>query len=83
MAAFEDYRAAVATNRAWFDQHHGDVVASCNVLNDGFGELGRCLQIGRDNEGHTHVSLMPLLLILQRQAFVALDTLASRQAYQA
>ena len=83
MAAFEDYRAAVAANRAWFDQHHAAVVASCSILNDGFGELGRCLQIGRDKEGYTHISLAPLLLILQRQAFVALDTLASRQAYQA
>jgi hypothetical protein len=31
----------------------------------------------------THVSLVTLLWICQRQAFVALDSLASRQAYQA
>jgi hypothetical protein len=82
MGAFEDYRESVTNAREWFDRTHASVVASCNVLNQGFVELGRCLQLGRDAENHTHVSLGPLLFILQRQAFVAMDTLASRQAYQ-
>lgn len=83
MGAFDDYRAAVAKAREWFNDAHPGVLASCDVLNNGFTELGQCLRVGRDADGDSHVSLAPLLLILQRQAFVALDSLASRQAYQA
>jgi hypothetical protein len=83
MSEFADYRAAVAANRAWFNQHHAAVVESCDLLNRGFIALGEVLRLGRDADGHSHISLAPLLLILHRQAFVALDTLASRQAYQA
>lgn len=83
MGAFEQYRASVSAARTWFNENHANVLDSCNVLNKGFTELGRCIQIGRDAQNNTHVSLLPLLMILQRQAFVAIDMLASRQAYQA
>src|SRR5688572_25036823 len=83
MSAFAHYRQSVEGARAWFNENHGSVLTACDVLNEGFGQLGRCLQVGRDCDNHTHISLAPLLLILQRQSFVALDMLASRQAYQA
>jgi hypothetical protein len=77
------YRASVDAARAWFTLHHSAVDDSFEVLNSRFEELGKCLQHGRDAQNHTHVSLAPLLLICQRQAFIALDLLRSRQAYQA
>ena len=83
MGAFKRYRESVEESRAWFFEQHAAVAASFEVLNSGFDELGRCLQLGRDANNKTHVSLAPLLLIAQRQAFLALDALASRQAYQA
>lgn len=69
--------------RAWFLENHGGIVASFQVLDTGFTELTRNLQVGRDANNKTHISLAPLLMILQRQSFVALDALSSMQAYQA
>jgi hypothetical protein len=83
MGAFEQYRESVEESRAWFFRQHAAVAASFEVLNTSFDELGHCLQVGRDSNNKTHLSLAPLLLIGQRQAFLALDALASRQAYQA
>jgi hypothetical protein len=83
MSAFQEYRTSVAEAREWFEKSHSAVFSSYDVLNQGFVELSRCLQLGRDSSDKTHISLAPLLFILQRQAFVALDSLASRQAYQA
>lgn len=53
------------------------------LLDTGFTELARTLQVGRDANDKTHVSLAPLLMTLQRQSIVALDALSSMQAYQA
>jgi hypothetical protein len=83
LGAFDQYRESINESRAWFFREHAAVAESFEVLNAGFDELGRCLQVGRDENNKTHISLAPLLLIGQRQAFLALDALASRQAYQA
>jgi hypothetical protein len=83
MGEIEKYRESVNRARTWFSENHAGVLTSFDILSAGYAELGRCLQLGRDAQDKTHVSLAPLLLIQQRQAFVALDMLASRQAYQA
>lgn len=83
MGSLDEYRSSLSSSRQWFQENHAGVSASFQVLDDGFNELGRMLQVGRDANNETHISLAPLLLILQRQAFIALDSLASMQAYQA
>jgi hypothetical protein len=83
LGTLEQYRASLESSRTWFLEHHGAVVQSFQVLDDGFALLLTALQVGRDGNDKTHISLAPLLMILQRQSFVALDALSSMQAYQA
>ena len=83
MSAFEEYRKSVEESRAWFLRQHGAVVKSFDLLNSGFNELGRCLQLGITAQNKSHVSLAPLLMICQRQSFLALESLSTQQAYQA
>jgi hypothetical protein len=83
LGTLHEYRRSLESSRAWFLEHHAAVLTSFQMLDVGFGTLASNLQIGRDANDETHVSLAPLLLILQRQSFVALDALSSMQAYQA
>jgi hypothetical protein len=83
MGTLEEYRRSLVESRQWFHEQHPNVGTAFQVLDAGFAKLGETLLIGRDASGKAHVSLIPLLLVLQRQSFVALDALASAQAYQA
>jgi hypothetical protein len=83
MSSLDEYRVSLEASRRWFQEQHPNVGASFQLLDTGFGELGKALQTGRDANNKTHVGLIPLLLVLQRQSFVALDAISSAQAYQA
>ena len=83
MSALEQYHASLERSRAWFAKNHPAIEPTFELLNTGFNELARCIKVGRDAQDNTHVSLAPLLFIAQRQTVVALDSLASQQAYQA
>lgn len=83
MGSVSDYQRSVAESQAWFRANHANVATAFQVLDQGFEKLGQLLQSGRDADNKTHVSLGPLLMLLRRQAFVALDALTSRQSFQA
>lgn len=83
MSALDEYRASLDGMRNHFLAQQPMVVEAFRILGSGFDALSEALQHGRDSDDKTHVSLAPLLFILQRQVFVALDALSSQQAYQA
>ena len=83
MGSLDEYRESLRSSREWFDKNLGRVNDSFQVLDNGFNSLATLLREGRDAEGHSHISLAPFLLLMQRQSFVALDALSSMQAYQA
>jgi hypothetical protein len=83
VGSLDEYRESLQSSRQWFEKNHGPVNESFQLLDDGFNTLAAALREGRDAEGHSHISLAPFLLLMQRQSFVALDALSSMQAYQA
>jgi hypothetical protein len=83
VGSLDEYRESLQSSRQWFEKNHGRVNESFQLLDEGFNSLAALLREGRDTDGHSHISLAPFLLLMQRQSFVALDALSSMQAYQA
>jgi hypothetical protein len=83
LGSLDEYRSSLEDSREWFSREYPGVLESFQVLDHGFSNLGTVLTSRRDTDGGSHISLAPLLMLMQRQAFVALDALSSMQAYQA
>lgn len=77
------FHAAVAKNRQIFLLQYPFAHFAFFGLVEYADRIGRRLQVGRDANGKTHVSLIPFLLLLQRQAMNAFDALASCRSYEA
>jgi hypothetical protein len=80
---FLEYRTVLAYNRDVFSIEHGDLLKAFVAIDDNFSTLVELPRTQRDQSGHSHVSLTPFLLLLQRQAHSAFDVLTAGQSYQA
>jgi hypothetical protein len=78
-----DYQTAASKNQNIFLLNHSYAFHAFGGLNDNFDVLGRILQTKRNSKGKTHVSFIPFLLLMQRQALSAFQSLWSHQSYQA
>lgn len=78
-----DYQASANKNRNIFLLNHAYAFHAFGGLNDNFDVLGRILQTKRNAKGKTYVSFIPFLLLMQRQALSAFQSLWSHQSYQA
>ena len=77
------YRGALSMNRDVFFLNHRDFVNAYELLHAGLNVLTQGLRAKRDAAGKSHVSFIPFLALMQRQALSGFDHLASHQAYQA
>ena len=80
---FLEYRAALAYNREVFLIEHSDLLKAFIAIDANFPALVELPRTHRDPRGNSHVSLVPLLLLLRRQAHTAFDILSADQSYQA
>jgi hypothetical protein len=80
---FLEYRAALAYNREVFLIEHGALLKAFIAVDANFPALVELPRTRRDPHGNSHVSLVPFLLLLQRQAHTAFDILSADQSYQA
>ncbi|MGH2397985.1 MAG: hypothetical protein ACRDFW_13630 [bacterium] len=80
---FLEYRSALAYNRDVFSVEHGDLLKAFVAIDNNFPALVELPRTRRDRNGKAHVSLLPFMLLLQRQAHAAFDVLSADQSYQA
>lgn len=80
---FLEYRSALAYNRDVFSIEHGDLLKAFVAIDDNFRALIELPRTRRDRNRKAHVSLVPLILLLRRQAHSAFDVLSADQSYQA
>jgi hypothetical protein len=80
---FLGYRSALVYNRDVFSIEHGDLLKAFLAADGNFPTLTELPRTRRDPQGNSHVSLVPLLLLLRRQAHSAFDILSADQSYQA
>jgi hypothetical protein len=79
---FLEYCESVGYNRDVFMLNQSDALWAFRQIHDNFGNLGLPLSKCRDASGKSHVSLVPFVLLMQRQAMAAFWALASHQSYQ-
>lgn len=80
---FLEYRGALAYNRDVFSIEHGDLLKAFVAIDSNFPALVDPVRTCRDRNGKSHVSLIPFMLLLRRQAHTAFDVLSADQSYQA
>lgn len=77
------FRAAIEKNRQIFSLQHPYAYFAFFGVCEALDRVGRRLQVGGDVNGKSHVSLIPFLLIIQRQAMSAFESLSSCRSYEA
>lgn len=80
---FLEYCDALACNRNVFLSEHSDLFKAFITIDSNFQEIVRLPQTHRDSKDKSHVSLIPFLFLLQRQARTAFDVMSAKQSYQA
>jgi hypothetical protein len=78
-----DYHANLAANRDVFLLNYGQELALFEETISILDDLMRVVGDGRDAQGHTHVGLLPFLMLMVRQAFNAFEAFSNYQSYQA
>jgi hypothetical protein len=81
-SALLEYRSILFYNREVFLIEHGDFLKTFDAIDHNFKLLVELPRTKRDANGKSHISLIPFLLLLQRQARSAFEALAANQAYQ-
>jgi hypothetical protein len=77
-----DYRSALAYNREVFLIEHGELIKAFSAIDANFTVLIEAPRTMRDADGKSYVSLIPLLLLAQRQSRAAFEAFAAHQSYQ-
>jgi hypothetical protein len=77
------FQAAIEKNRLIFLLQHAYAYFAFFGLCEALDCVARRLQTGRDANGKSHVSLLPFLLIVQRQAMNAFEALSTCRSYEA
>jgi hypothetical protein len=83
VANLESYHSSLAESRQWFKDNHPSVFQSFELIDTSFGELTAAIHKGKGRKGRSLVDMLPMIWLLQRQSFLALDALSGMQAYQA
>jgi hypothetical protein len=78
-----DYHSTIIKNREFYFLQLPHICFAFFGFCQALDGVGRRLQTGRDQHGKTYVSLIPFLLILERQAMNAFEALASCRSYEA
>ena len=78
-----DYHSTILKNRQLYVLQLPHIYFAFFRFSEALDQIGRRLQSGRDANGKTHVSLIPFLLILERQAMNAFEALVSCRSYEA
>ena len=65
------YRSSLAYNREVFLIEHGAIVKAFSLIDGNFEELIEFPQTMRDAQGKSYPSMVPFLLLLQRQSRAA------------
>lgn len=78
-----EYRAAIELNRQIFLLQRAHIVHAFLGLYDYCDQVTRRLQTGRTREDKTYVSFIPFMLLMQRQAMNAFESLSSARSYDA
>lgn len=78
-----EYRAALQLNREVFLLNYPYFFYAFRGIDANFLKIVNIVAHQRDNHGHAHVSFVPFLLLMQRQARHAFEALCSHQAYGA
>lgn len=76
------YRSVLAYNREVFLVEHGELIKTFSDIDGNFSALVDIPQTMRDADGHSYESLIPFLLLLQRQSRAAFESFAIYQSYQ-
>jgi len=76
------YRSALAYNREVFLIEHGELIKVFSDVDSNFGSLIEPPRTLRDCSGHSYVSLIPFVSLLQRQSRAAFEAFAGYQSYQ-
>ena len=80
---FLEYQSALSYNRQVFSIEHGDLLKVFGAIDANFQTLIELPRTARDRNRKSYVSLLPLLLLLQRQTYTAFDVLTADQSYHA
>lgn len=75
------YRSVLAYNREVFLIEHPHLLKTFAALDENFDAIFQLPKTLHDPEGHTHISLLPFLLLIQRQARAAFEFFSSAQCY--
>jgi hypothetical protein len=78
-----EFRAAVEKNRQIFSLQHAYAHFAFFGICEGFESIGKRLQIGRDRNSKSHVSLVPFVLLMERQSMNAFELLSTYRSYEA
>ncbi|HEY9141172.1 MAG TPA: hypothetical protein VIN93_09785 [Bryobacteraceae bacterium] len=77
-----DYRSVLAYNREVFLIEHGELIKAFSAIDANFSALVEAPRTMRDASGKSYVSLIPFLLLFQRQSRAAFEAFAVHQSYQ-
>lgn len=77
-----EFHATCLFNREAFLLNHPAIFQAFSIIDDNFGRLLDPLIHQQDKDGHSHVSLGPMLTLMQRQCRVAFELLMTGQSYQ-
>ena len=78
-----EYRSALAYNREVFLIERSEMMKAFSAIDEVFLKLIEYPRTMRDLDGASHVSLVPFILLLQRQSRAAFEALSVFQSYQA
>jgi len=70
-------------NREVFLVIHRFALDFFSRIDENFRRIGGILAQRRDKAGHSHVSLVPFVLVMQRQLYAAFELIAGYQSFQA
>jgi hypothetical protein len=75
------YRSVLTYNREVFLLEHGMLVKAFDAIDKNYGGLIEPLRTMRDRSGRSYISLIPFVLLLQRQSRAAFESFAAYQPY--
>jgi len=78
-----EYRSILEGNRQIFWLNHADAFHAFAEIDQNFMRIVTAIQVGRDANNRTRAHVIPLLLLMQRQARSAFDLLSTYRGYEA
>jgi len=82
MTRVEEIRAVAEQNRAVFEKTIPQLAETLQQLIGYADEIGEAISVGKQKDGKTQVSFIPMVLVAQRQALAAYEFFSSCRPYQ-